>query len=84
MILQKWNWNKHAYEDLEVPDNWVCKCYSDDMTEVVNCLHCGKNITFGKSFTSMEIHTKMGLGYAVCEECYDKECKRRQASFKDE
>ena len=78
MILQKWDWNRHAYEDLEVPKDWICKCYSDDMDEVVNCPHCGKKIKFGESLTSMEIHTELGFGYAVCEDCYDKEWDRRK------
>ncbi len=78
MILQKWNWSKHTYEDYEVPNNWVCKCYSDDMNEIVNCPHCGEQITFGESYTSMEIHTDLGFGYAVCGDCYDKEWNRRK------
>ena len=80
MILQKWNWSKHTYEDYEVPNNWVCKCYSDDMNEIVNCPHCGEQITFGESYTSMEIHTDLGFGYAVCLECYTEEWIRRDES----
>lgn len=78
MILQKWNWDKHKYEDYEVPKDWVCKCYSDDMSEIVNCPHCGKQIRFGEGLTSTEIHTELGFGYAVCEDCYDEEWIRRQ------
>ena len=77
MILQKWNWDKREYEDYEVPKDWVCKCYSDDMSEIVNCPHCGKQIRFGDCYTSMEIHTKSGFGYSVCENCYENEWKRR-------
>lgn len=77
MILQKWNYNKHAYENYEVPDNWICKCYSNNMDEIVNCPHCGKQITFCEGYTSMEIHTDLGFGYAVCEECHNKEFERK-------
>lgn len=79
-ILQKWNWNKHDYEDYEVPKDWVCKCYCASIIETVNCAHCGKVILFGDSYTSTEIHTKAGLGYAVCSDCFAEECKRRQKS----
>ena len=56
-----------------VPDEWNVKSYSDDMDEIVNCPHCGKEVTFGSCYTSREIHTPNGFGYAVCEKCYDME-----------
>ena len=59
-----------------VPDDWNVKSYSDDMDEIVNCPHCGKEVTFGSCYTSKEIHTPHGFGYAVCEKCYDMERTR--------
>lgn len=83
MILQKWNWDKREYEDCEIPDDWNCKVYSEDMDEIVNCAHCGKKIRFGDCYTSMEIHNKAGWGYAVCKDCYAEEWeKRRDESHK--
>ena len=70
MILSKWNNKKRIYEPYEVPDNWNVITYSSDMDEIVNCPHCGKKLTFGDCYTSREIHTKHGFGYAVCEDCY--------------
>lgn len=78
MILQKWNYEKREYEDYEVPKDWFCKYYCASMIETVNCAHCGKVILFGDSYTSMEIHTKAGWGYAVCSDCYADEWIRRQ------
>lgn len=82
MILQKWNWDKREYEDYEVPKKWNCKFYCASDIEVVNCPYCGKEILFGDSYTSMEIHTKAGWGYAVCKDCSDEEWKRRDESHK--
>lgn len=72
-ILQKWNYKNQAYEPYEVPDDWNVKSYSEDMDEIVNCPHCGRKVTFGSCYTSREIHTPGGSGYAVCGECYDAE-----------
>lgn len=78
MILNKWNYESMEYERFTVPDNWNCKLFSDNMEEIVNCPHCGKEFRFGDSYTSMEIHNTFGLGYAVCEECYHNEMTRER------
>ena len=83
MIIKKWNYEKHEYEDYNIPDDWKVKTYSDNMDELVNCPHCGKELKFGAGYTSMEIHTNVGFGYTVCENCYEEEWKRRKES-KDE
>lgn len=77
MILKKWNYKKHIYEDYEVPDDWNYKTYSDNMYEIVNCPHCGGRLLYGEGYTSMQIHTGLGLGFCVCEECYQKKMERR-------
>lgn len=83
MILKKWNYEKLKYEPIEVPDDWNCITYSDDMKEVVNCPHCGKKIFFGETYTSKEIHTNLGFGYGVCEKCYEEEWERRRKYKED-
>lgn len=77
MILNKWNYETHEYDKIEVPDSWNVKSYSQEMKEKINCPHCGKEIEVGDSYTSMEIHTEMGFGYCVCEKCYDNERRRK-------
>lgn len=80
-ILQKWNWIKHKYEKYEIPEEWFCKTYCNDLKEIVNCPHCGRKIKFGDSYTSREIHTPvLTFGYAVCESCYEKEWERSKKS----
>lgn len=75
--MQKWNAEKGEYEPYSVPNNWICPLYCEDMQRVVNCASCGKIIRYGSSYTSQEIHNSMGLGYAVCQDCYFKEIQRR-------
>lgn len=80
MILQKWDYKLHKYIDVEVPDKYNCKVYSNDMEEIVNCPHCGKKLKFGETYTSLEFHTTpLGFGYGVCQKCYDKEWERRRS-----
>jgi len=43
------------------------------MDKIVNCANCGKELKFGECYTSKTIHTEIGMGYGVCEECYNKE-----------
>lgn len=74
--LNHWNYDKQTYEPYDVPDNWNVKSYSFDMNEIINCPHCGKEVTYGSCYTSREIHTPNGFGYAVCENCYDAERTR--------
>lgn len=82
MKLSKWNYETREYDEYEVPDDWNCKAYSMDMNEIVNCPHCGRKVEFGNCYTSMEIHTKVGFGFSVCEECYEEEIKRKRENDK--
>lgn len=76
-FLKKWNYERHDYEDYLIPGDWKVSMYEEDMNTPVNCAHCGKLLPFGDCYTSQEIHNAMGMGYAVCENCYDEEVKRR-------
>ena len=72
-MLRRWNYDKQTYEPYEVSDDWNVKSFAIDMDEIVNCPHCGRKVTFGNCYTSREIHTPSGFGYAVCESCYNTE-----------
>lgn len=42
---------------------------------------------YGEMYTSREVHTAYGFGFAVCAECYDDETDRflkEHAPFKEE
>lgn len=73
MMLRKWNYKTNEYDPYEVPDDWDVSTFETDMGSIVNCAECGKSITFGQGYTSKKIHTRFGMGYAVCKDCYDKE-----------
>ena len=78
MKLSKWNWQKHIYEDYEVPDEWHIPLYTLNMDEIINCPHCGDEFRYGDSYTSLEFHNQYGLGFPVCDSCYQKEWKRKE------
>lgn len=37
ILLNRWNRQKHKYEDYGVPVNWNVKSYCNDLEEIVNC-----------------------------------------------
>lgn len=76
MILKKWNYIKQEYEVFKVPTHWNVKLITNDLDEIVNCPHCGKELPYGEAYTSREVHNDFGLGYAVCSECYSREWER--------
>lgn len=80
--LSRWNYEKREYEPYEVPDERRVKAYCEDMDEIVDCAACGTELPYGHAFTSFEIHTPMGIGYAVCGKCHDEEWKRRRKAWR--
>ena len=83
MNLRKWNYETHEYDHYEVPDNWTICLFTEDMDKIVNCVQCGKEVKFGTSYTSREVHNGIGLGYNVCKECLNKEVEREFSSKKE-
>lgn len=76
MILHRWNHRSRSYDDYEVPDNWAVAVTAPTLDTFVDCAGCGKSIPFGAAFTSAEIHTVSGFGYAVCKKCNGEEVRR--------
>ena len=68
--LRRFNEAAREYEPYEVPDEWKLLAYSNDMDEKCNCAMCGKELRYGDTYTSFQIHTKNGFGYGVCESCH--------------
>ena len=77
-VLNKWNYEKHKYERYRIPDEWNVKIFTGNMEEIINCAHCGKKIKAGDSNTSYEIHNEAGIGYGICERCFNKEIMRKK------
>lgn len=76
-LLSKWNYEAHDYLPYTVPADWNVSVYCQDMDEIIQCPHCGRKLKYGDAYTSLEIHTELGIGYAVCSDCYDSEFKRK-------
>jgi hypothetical protein len=79
MILRKWNFETKKYEPFDSPATKV-SLYSEDMSEEIDCTNCGRRMTYGDGLTSRTIHTAIGLGFPVCQECYDVEFKNEEAA----
>lgn len=82
MMLQKWDFNKLEYLPFEVPDDRDVALYVPVMETPIDCTNCGKQMTYGESFTSRTIHNFIGLGYPICSECYNVEWEDFKASNK--
>lgn len=78
MNIARWNYATHVYDPYDGPINGDIVLYTDDMDLPINCTNCGKKMIYGDSYTSRELHTDLGIGYPVCEECYELETKRKQ------
>lgn len=76
-MLQKWNYNTHEYEPFDSPAK-VTTLYSENMSTEIDCANCGKSMIFGDGYTSQTIHNDFGLGFPVCEPCYEKESEDRK------
>lgn len=73
MRVNKWDFKKHEYNEVEIPYGWNIKLHSFDMNIKVNCVNCGCVKTYGECYTSRQYHDGFGFGYAVCEDCYQNE-----------
>lgn len=82
--IGKWNYETHEYDPYFPDPKWVIVLYSPDMELPINCTSCGKRMTYGQGYTSQEIHNSFGMGYPVCDTCYEVECKTRQEHRNDE
>lgn len=83
MIIRKWNDESREYDFVEVPDEWKLPLYSENMSEPINCVNCGCNMTFGDGYTSMRYHTAAGFGYYECEKCYSEYLPQRLQRARD-
>ena len=85
MVIPKWNYFEHKYDDHCIPDDWNCKTYSHDLDEIVNCAQCGKELKMGDTFCSLELHIPIiGFGYAVCEDCHYDEYNTRKKFLRED
>lgn len=75
-MLPRWNYEKHRYEPWQLSP--TAALHKEDLEEIVDCCECGRQVKFGDCYTSLRVHNPIGLGYAVCEKCYEKEWEERR------
>jgi hypothetical protein len=54
--------------DIELKYPYVYQRLSED----------AKELEYGETYTSKEIHTQIGFGYGVCHDCYEQEWARKE------
>ena len=75
----KWNFKTREYEPYELPDGATSSVWCE-MDEVIQCAGCRKKMLYGDGYTSRKIHNLNGIGYIVCEQCYDNEWKEENGT----
>lgn len=68
MSKQALKWVGDKYIPYELPEG--ASSYEQKMGKIVSCCSCGKKVRYGECYTSRQIHTEAGFGYAECEDCY--------------
>lgn len=76
--IQRWNYQTHSYDPYYPPKNRPLIIYTADMNAKTHCANCDAAMTFGDGYTSLELHTSAGIGWPVCENCYNDELDRRR------
>lgn len=77
--MQKWDFKTHTYSPY-VPPKGVHILFSPNMELEINCTNCNDGLTYGQGFTSRTIHNTYGMGWPVCEKCYEKEWEDERKS----
>ena len=69
-MTKKWDFFNHEYEEVE---NTPGIPLVADLDEYIQCANCHDPLLYGDSYTSKQWHNEVGLGYSVCEKCYNEE-----------
>lgn len=77
---RKWHPKTRKYYEYLLPVGSVMLVGLD---EKASCAECGVQFTFGDMYASRFIHNHVGMGYAVCETCYDRELEEEE-KYRDE
>ena len=73
IAAKEWSYITHSYHDIVISADSAL--YEEDMDKLVKCAKCSKTLPFGSCYTSRKIHNQYGLGFGVCEDCYENERK---------
>lgn len=76
-FVQKWDPYHGKYRPYALPEGALkCSVGESRMDKVIACAGCGKPVEFEDTYTSLEIHTEIGLGLSVCSRCHAGEIER--------
>lgn len=78
MKAEKWDVYEQEYKPHTLPEGATLILNAEDDTPI-DCANCGQSLPSSQAYTSLEVHSPMGLGYGVCLECHHDEIKRRVA-----
>ena len=70
---QRWNFKTQEYTPFLFPPDFTPTLYTEDMQKEIQCHACFSPLIYGDSYTSRIIHNHAGLGFPVCEDCYEEE-----------
>lgn len=73
----KWDYKERVYKNYLLPIGSVTIASNEE--DRIICASCGKEISFGSSYTSLLIHTSTGIGYCVCTDCHKSEIEEALA-----
>lgn len=77
ILLRKWDYAEKDYKPFISPAKTLI-LVSDDMDDIVDCANCGQQVKYGDTYTSKTIHKSFGIGFPVCEKCYEEEIRERE------
>lgn len=69
----KWDPKLLKYLPFMVPKG--ASIFEEDMDKEIKCANCGNKLIYGEGYTSRTIHTRFGMAYMVCTNCYADEIK---------
>lgn len=77
MKVNRWNFEKHKYDFVAIPDHWfVVTCAPLGIH--IGCVSCGKDLLVDDAYTSYQYQDGVGFGYLICEDCANKEWELRK------
>ena len=76
----KMNYNKHSWEEIEVPDGAAIQ--TDPPVKIFRCAGCGKRMSGGH--TSLFLKNMNFVGFKVCDECNVRLWDEDSEGYEDE
>lgn len=76
----KMNYNKHSWEEIEVPDGAAIQ--TNPPVKIFRCAGCGKRMSGGH--TSLFLKNMNFVGFKVCDECNVRQWNEDSEGYEDE